>query len=81
MALIEVTTKVKAIIAEIIEMEVDEFKDTDSFVDDLGLDSLKALEILAAVEKEFKIEIPEEKLAELTTVDNTVSIAMDIINQ
>ncbi|HAU84825.1 MAG TPA: acyl carrier protein [Lachnospiraceae bacterium] len=81
MELIEVKTKVKEIIAEIIEMEVDEFKDTDSFVDDLGLDSLKALEILAAVEKEFKIEIPEEKLAELTTVDNTVSIAMDIINQ
>jgi|LSQX01.3.fsa_nt_gb acyl carrier protein len=76
----EMKEQVKELIAEIIEKEVDEFGDDASFVDDLGLDSLRALEILAALEKKFKIEIPEEKLTDLTTVNKTVEVTMSILN-
>ena len=81
MELSEVRVKVKEMIAEIIEMEVDEFQDDQSFVDDLDLDSLRALEILAAVEKEFKVTIPEEKLAELTCVNATVDVVWEYLNK
>jgi acyl carrier protein len=73
--------EIKDLIAQIIEMEVDEINDDASFIDDLDVDSLKALEILANLEKKYRIEIPEEKLQELTTVNKTVEVARKIIEE
>lgn len=76
----EIKAKIKSIIAEIIEEDENTLDDSASFVDDLGVDSLRALEILARMEKEFKIQIPEEKLMELTCVNNTIDIVLDIMD-
>lgn len=38
------------------------------FVDDLGIDSLDAVELVMSVEEEFGIEIPDEDAEKLTTV-------------
>lgn len=43
------------------------------FVEDLGADSLNIVEILMAVEKEYNITIPDEKLDELTTVGQLIN--------
>jgi acyl carrier protein len=77
----QVGTEVKNLIAEIIEMEVDSIDNDASFVNDLGLDSLRALEVLAELEKKFGIEIPEEKLAELTTINKAISITLESLGQ
>ena len=37
-------------------------------LDSLGIDSLKAINILYDLEEEFDIEVPNEEIAELTTV-------------
>lgn len=78
-AKLKVGEEIKEIIAEIVEMEVDELDSDASFVDDLGLDSLRALEVLAALEKQYKIEIPESYMAELTSVNKAVEITLSII--
>lgn len=76
----ELKARIKSIIAEIIEEDESTLDDNASFVDDLGVDSLRALEILARMEKEFKIQIPEEKLMDLTCVNSTIDIVLDIMN-
>jgi acyl carrier protein len=40
---------------------------------DLNVDSLQGLQIVAAIEKRFEIEIPDEELDHYTTVDEIVS--------
>jgi len=42
--------------------------DDASFTDDLGADSLDVFELLATVEKDFDIKIPEEDAEKLRTV-------------
>ncbi|SCZ98941.1 BZ3500_MvSof-1268-A1-R1_Chr7-1g09323 [Microbotryum saponariae] len=42
--------------------------ETASFTDDLGLDSLDAVEVVMAIEEEFSIEIPDEDADRITTV-------------
>jgi acyl carrier protein len=42
---------------------------------------MMALEILAAIEKKYKISIPEEKLMQLTTLKDTVAVAREYLSQ
>jgi acyl carrier protein len=66
--------EVKAVVAEILEKGVSEIPDDASFVDELGMDSLRALEILAMLEKEYKIRIPPEKLREMTNMKAVIKV-------
>jgi acyl carrier protein len=43
-------------------------------VEDLGLDSLDAVELAIAVERRFNIEVPEEELTKLKTVADMLAL-------
>lgn len=55
--------KLRAIISEV--SEVDEIPDATPFKD-LGIDSMMAIEIVAEVERTYKLSIPENELTKLT---------------
>ena len=55
--------KLRAIVAEV--SEIDDIPD-DKPVADLGSDSMMALEIVAEVERQYKVSVPEEELKTLT---------------
>jgi len=43
-------------------------------VEDLGMDSMMALEILATIERKFRIKIPEDDLPKITTVNRAIEM-------
>lgn len=55
--------KLRGIVAEV--AEIDEVPDDTPF-SDLGIDSMMALEIVAEVEREYKVTVPEDQLQQLT---------------
>ena len=55
--------KLRVIISEV--SEVDEIPDATPFKD-LGIDSMMAIEIVAEVERTYKLTIPENELQKLT---------------
>lgn len=50
-------------------------------VEDLGLDSLDAVELAISVERKFDIEVPEEELTKLKTVADMVALVESRIQQ
>ena len=72
---------VTAIVAEVTELEENELwgKKEADFFKDLEIDSLLALEILALIEKKFKIQIPEEKLVDITSLKQTIDITKEVL--
>ena len=68
-----VTTKVKAIIVDKLGVDESEVTPTASFTDDLGADSLDTVELIMEFEKEFDIQIPDDKAEKITTVGDAVS--------
>ena len=56
--------KLRSIIADV--SEVDEIPDDTPFKD-LGIDSMMAIEIVAEVERTYKLTIPEDELQDLTS--------------
>ena len=67
--------EVRELIADIIEMDPNEIGPDAHLVEDLGMDSMMALEILAALEKKYKIKLPEEELPKITTVNRAIELA------
>jgi acyl carrier protein len=65
----------KALIADIIEMEPEQIAPDADLVEDLGMDSMMALEILAGIEKKYRIRIPEEELPKITTLNQAIELA------
>ena len=66
--------RIKEIVCEIVGIAKEEINPEASFMDDMGLDSLRALEILAAIENEFSIKIEPERLREMTTLENVIKL-------
>ena len=69
---VEVKGVIRDLITEIAEdMDVDTAKITDSahLIEDLELDSMALLEVLASMEKKFGISIPESEFPNLTSID------------
>jgi len=75
-----VEQEIRAIVAEILEEEADVIKNDAHFVKDLGMDSMMALEILASIEKKYRIVIPEESLSKFVNLDETVKVVSEILN-
>ena len=50
-------------------------------VEDLGLDSLDAVELAISVERKFDIEVPEEELTKLKTVADMVALVESRVGQ
>lgn len=71
--------EIKNIIAQVLEKDPQEILPDARFFEDLGMDSMMALEIMTAIEKKYKINIPEEKLAKLTTLNEAIAIAKEFL--
>ena len=64
--------KMREIIAEHLNCDVDSITPETTFKEDLGADSLDLFELVMALEDEYSIEIPSEELQELTTVGSVI---------
>ena len=64
--------KVIELIVEQLDADSDNISDGDSFMDDLGADSLDTVELIMAFEEEFDIEIPDEDAENIRTVGDVL---------
>ena len=71
--------KVREIVCEIVGIAKEEINPDASFTEDMGLDSLRALEILAAIENEFGITIEPDRLRDMTTLNNIIKITNEYL--
>jgi len=69
----DVATKVKAIIIDKLGVDEAEVTDAASFTNDLGADSLDTVELIMEFEKEFDIQIPDDKAENIATVKDAIS--------
>ena len=70
--------KIRAIIADAMNIDEDVITMETTFKDDLGADSLDLYQIVLDIEKEFSLEIPEEALETIETVSDAVTAIKNI---
>jgi acyl carrier protein len=64
------------IVEEIAGVPTAEVTPAKSFVDDLDIDSLAMVEIAVAAQDKFGVEIPDDQLKDLTTVQDVVNFVV-----
>jgi acyl carrier protein len=69
----EILAGLGEIVEEIAGVPADEVTPNKSFVDDLDIDSLSMVEIAVAAQDKFGVEIPDNQLKDLTTVQDVVN--------
>ena len=70
----EIRAHVRDLVAEITERDPSEVSDTALFIEDLGIDSLMAIEMLVAMDKKYKVQIPEEEFKNIKCVNDAVAM-------
>ena len=68
----EILAGLGEIVDEIAGVTADEVTPEKSFVDDLDIDSLSMVEIAVAAQDKFGVEIPDDQLKALTTVQDVI---------
>jgi len=69
---IEVESRVKKVVSSLLKVNPAEVTDDANFICDLGADSMQSLELVAAFEEEFDIELDQDKALAVQTVSDAV---------
>ena len=64
--------KIKAILAEQLDVDEDSLTLETDIAKDLNADSLDVVEILMSIEDEFSVEIPDEEIENIKTIGDLV---------
>jgi acyl carrier protein len=68
----DVEKRVKEVVARTLKVDVGRIADDARFVEDLGAESIQSVELVAAFEEEFDIEMDEEEALDVKTVDKAI---------
>ena len=69
----EVNSRVKKVIADVLEKNVTDIGDNANFVNDLGASSIQSIRLIAGFEEEFNIEMDEDKSLQVQNVSGAVT--------
>ncbi|MFE3546960.1 acyl carrier protein [Nocardia sp. NPDC059177] len=69
--------ELRELVANVLDVDPEEVTETTSFVEDLEADSLQAIEILARVEKTYKVEVPQSRLAEMANLADVYRVVSE----
>ena len=65
------------VIQEVLTDDVNKLKPEAKLIDDLGADSLTAVEIVMELEKKLGIEIDDSKIEKIVTIQDIINIVED----
>ncbi|KAI0734523.1 acyl carrier protein [Fomitopsis betulina] len=68
----EISARILDVLKGFEKVDPAKLAETSRFAEDLGLDSLDAVEVVMAVEEEFAIEIPDEEADEIKSVQQAI---------
>ncbi len=72
--------KIKEMLADQLDANIDDMTMETKIGEDLGADSLDVVELLMAIEEEFSVEIPDEDIESLKTIGDVVEYIQNKID-
>jgi acyl carrier protein len=74
-----VEQRVKNVVAQQLKVDLADIKNDSDFVKDLGADSMASIELVAAFEAEFDIEMDEDAALSVKTVGEAVEFIENML--
>ncbi|MBU0574211.1 MAG: acyl carrier protein [Candidatus Margulisiibacteriota bacterium] len=77
----ELKKEIRATVSKVIKMPEEKIGDDTDLFSELGVDSLLGVEILANLDKKYKLDIPENRLKKIRTLNNIVEVVNDLLEK
>lgn len=71
--------EIRRIVSETLEIDPDELTETSSFADDHDADSLRTIEIVATLEEELGVKIPQSELSRLVDLSGVYAVVAEAL--
>lgn len=73
--------EIRAVVARVLEVDEDQVGPTDHFVEQLGADSMKLIELLANLEIEFDVEVDPGEFERLVDLDGVYAVLSEALEK
>ncbi|MBC8181064.1 acyl carrier protein [candidate division KSB1 bacterium] len=73
--------RVKTVTADLLKIDVDIINEDSRFVEDLGAESIQSIELVAAFEEEFDIEMDEDAALAVKNVSDAVRFIGEVLKE
>ena len=77
----DIAQKVKEVTARVLKVDVNDIDDTAEFVKDLGAESIQSIELVAAFEEEFDIEMDEDDALDVRSIDGAIKFIAKVVEE
>jgi len=76
----ETANRIRKVVAETLQVDQEQVTDDARFVEDLGAESIQSIELVAAFEEEFDIDMDEEAALQVKSVGDAVGFIEQYLN-
>lgn len=76
-----ISKEVKEMLAGMTGFEPEEIEDDMDLIKDLGVDSLKVIEIATAIERKFSVTVKDDQLRKLRKVSEAIQLLKDLLDK
>jgi len=76
-----VESRIKKVTASILKIDESTIKPESHFVKDLGAQSIQSIELVAAFEEEFDVEMDEDEALEVKTVGDAIAFITKVVEE
>ena len=73
--------EVKEMLSKLTGLDPSEISDNADIINDLGVDSLKVIEIATSIERTYKVVVKDSELAKLRTVKDAVGFIKELLEK
>ncbi len=77
----DVADRVRKVTTEVLKVDLGRVTDEARFVEDLGAESIQSIELIAAYEEEFDIEIDEEEGTAVKNVGGAIEFIQNVLDK
>ena len=77
----DLNQEVKAILSKLIDLKLSVINDDSDLFNDLGIDSLKVIDIVTQIERTYKVKVKDSQLINLHTVKDVVNFLRESLDK
>ena len=77
----EIGQEIRTLVSKIIKVDENKIDPNANIFRQYGVDSLLGVEILAGLDKKYDLDVPEEKIREIKTLNDIIRIAKEFISR
>lgn len=77
----KIAKEIKTLVAKVIKLPEDKLDPNANLFTEFGVDSLLGVEIFATLDKKYSLDVPEDKLKDVNTINDIIALVKSMLNK